>query len=228
MSDYCDSCDNLKEFCECNSIDKIYIVDLEATSNKFEDAKILELSIFCVELPNLVYKEVFYSLVNRKDLEESEKNKWIFKKDKLTLDDLDKGKSLDYLSNKLVELLDNGAITSFNNDFDLRLLNKELLNEKEISLLRLPCIMETATKFCKVPATKKQRQYSTSKNQLYKTVKLDEAYKLITGKNIFQTPHRASEDAMIATEIIIELIRKGEYDLSELNKGKYNGFFEKK
>lgn len=221
MIDYCDMCDNLVEFCECNSIDKIHIIDLEATSNKLKNAKVLEISIYSIELPDLTYKEVFHSIVKREDLDEAAKKRWLLRHDNLDINDLKNGKSLEYLSNKLTKILDNGAVTSFNVDFDLRLLNKELFNDKKISYLRLPDIMERASKFCKIPATTKQSQYSTFKRN-YRNIKLEYAYQFITGEKIGQISHRASEDAKIAAEIVIGLIKKGKYDLSILNHGKYN------
>lgn len=136
---------------------------------------------------------------------QDQKEAWIFENTDLTLDDVMSATPAPFVAAELQSLLEGRMATSFNVkfDFDRFLYHRPWSLQGRMKLT--PCIMLSSMPVCRIPGTYDQ----------YKWPRLQEAYDMLVDGDPAQIGeeqrHRALEDAVMASYVLIELIRRGLY-----------------
>ena len=189
---------------------KIAIVDLETTSKEPQYTKIVEIGI--VELdPICGTIETLFNQVVKEDGFNSLRDQyaWIFYNSTLTIDEVKNAKSLEYYRDEIQQILNRYPLTSYNTDFDLKVLRKkDFFIKKE-----LPCVMKVATGILKIPSYTFGYKYPT----------LNEAWYFYKPQKTYFVAHRALDDAQKTAQILFEMINRGDYEprVYEYKKDRY-------
>jgi len=192
------------------SAEEIYVIDTETTGlDGGPRDLVVDVGICSVDLRRGIVKDVYSSIVGYDitDWADHRKKAWIFENTDLTLDRVAAAPPLLKVKNDIIGLLRGRTVTSYNVPFDMdRFLYKEPWSLKG-SFNVCTDIMKAATDVCKIPS----ELYGVS----YKFPKLDFAYKTIApgdpaGVGDKQI-HRALSDARMASFILVEMYKKGQY-----------------
>jgi len=189
---------------------EIYVIDTETTGlDGGPRDLVVDVGICSVDLDAGTVKDV-YSAVVGYDITEWEENRtkaWVFENTDLTLDDVAAGKPFFRVNDDIARLLRGKIVTSYNTSFDMdRFLFREPWHMKGTFNLCTD-IMKAATDVCKLPS----EYYGV----MYRYPKLDHAYKtIVKGDPVGigdKQNHRALSDARMASYVMIELYRTGNY-----------------
>lgn len=173
---------------------KILVVDIETTGFYPSDA-IVEIGITLVDTKTKKSKLVFDEVIKEdKFSKRKHKNAWIFQNTTLTVEDVEKAKSLEHYRPKLQKLFDQYCMTAYNKSFDLRFLRKAGFEIKDIK-----CLMKGATEHSKLK----------DKNGRVKKPSVEEIYNQFfrTKKNIYYEEHRAGADSLDEAKILLHMVK---------------------
>lgn len=190
--------------------DNVLILDVETTGFEGLEAgdSILSIGIARVDIQSRTVSPVFYTPIYQ-ELTEQDRDAWIFKKKHMDVSEITGAPWGDFIVAGLVaSIIDGMTVTTYNTKFDLDLFLDPWL-EAEFQddaphYFRAPCIMKACTQVPEIPRTMHE-DGSCWPSLLSSYVKLRDP------KEIRQT-HNALDDAMMAGEVLLELIRRGLYD----------------
>lgn len=186
----------------------IYVLDTETTGLKgYPYDHVVDVAVCRVSLQDGKVEEVLSTVVGH-DIsiwDQATRNAWIFQNTDLTLEMVSDAPPAAQVAADLRRLLQGRYVTSFNVDFDFKkfLFHPPWDLEPHINLT--PCIMKRSMPICAIPGTYDK----------YKFPRLQEAYDMIVegdpaGIEGHQS-HRALSDAVMASHVLIQLDRMGEY-----------------
>jgi len=194
----------LEDFCNT----EVYVVDTETTGlNGAPRDKVVDIAICRVFLGTDRVDRVYSSIVGHDTSKWGDelRRSWIFENTDLTVDAVRNAPPERDVALRVSEILSGKNVTSFNFSFDF----DKFLFRPPWSLLGLvvpfKCIMIASKDVCKLPGLYED----------YKWPRLDEAYAMIVkgdpaGIGGVQA-HRAMSDAVMASHILLELHRTGNY-----------------
>jgi len=173
---------------------KLLVVDIETTGFYAQSDAIVEIGIALVDTVTKEIELVFDNVIKHdKFNSKRHKNSWIFQNTTLTVEDVEKAKSLDEYKEEIQSLFDKYKMTAYNKSFDLRFLNAAGFKMSDVK-----CLMQTAT------------QYSEYKDKNGKTKKpsVEEIYNQFFMKNgeIYVEEHRAGADAKDEAKIMLHMV----------------------
>lgn len=177
---------------------KILIIDIETTGFLKGGGKITEVGAVELCLETYKRKVVFDKIVNPeisdKELDES----WIVSKGYMTAQEIKKGVPFESIKEDLQALIDSypSGATAFNRSFDMDFLESYGI----VFPKKLPCLMLTCRKICKMVPNKGYLEY--------KWPKVEEAYAFLFPEKLYFEEHRGADDAMHEAEIAAELHRR--------------------
>ncbi|MDR0309577.1 MAG: 3'-5' exonuclease [Candidatus Methanoplasma sp.] len=188
----------------------IFVIDTETTGlDGGPRDLVVDIGVCSVDLSRGTVKDVYSSVVGY-DVTEWEDHRtkaWIFGNSDLTLDMVAAARPLAHVREDIVRLLKERMVTSYNVPFDM---DKFLFREPwQLRGIFEVCtdIMKAATNVCKLPS----EMYGVR----YKFPKLDNAYRMITKGDPADIrgaqAHRALSDARMASYIMIEMYKNGDY-----------------
>ncbi|MCL1905336.1 MAG: 3'-5' exonuclease [Methanomassiliicoccaceae archaeon] len=194
----------LDQFCRT----EVYIIDTETTGlNGAPEDKVVDIAICKVALGENSVENVYSSVVGHDTSKWNEKLKrsWIFENTDMTLEMVNGATPESEVVKKVTEILNGKNVTSFNFSFDF----DKFLYRGPWSLrgriIPFRCIMLASRDVCKLPGLYEE----------YKWPKLEEAYGMIVKgdpADIKGTQtHRALSDAVMASHVLLELHRTGNY-----------------
>lgn len=193
---------------------EIYVIDTETTGlDGFPDDLIVEIGICKINPTNESVEVIFDSLVGHDvdTWEKRQRNAWIFGNTDLSLEDVRKAPPQDEIVKKAREFLREKYVTCFNVDFDFtRFLCCNPWNLDEVVEDIINCIMIAATPVCGI-----EGYYDE-----YKWPKLEEAYEMLCKNNpakIRDQSHRALDDTLMASHVLLSLIKTNDYSLNQGN-----------
>ena len=173
---------------------KITVVDIETSHLSPKYGNILEIGIVTADLDAGKIEEVFNSLIKENDT--FNRDAWIFKNSNLKPEEIDDAPSLESMREEIQEIFDKYPVTAFNSQFDYKFLkDRNFIIKNEA-----PCIMHKSSELL-TPLCKSGR---ISEVQTYKT--------LFENPNYIEK-HRAVDDAYEEAEIMLELHKRGAYDI---------------
>ncbi|MDI3483203.1 MAG: hypothetical protein PWQ88_1074 [Candidatus Methanomethylophilaceae archaeon] len=187
---------------------EVFVLDTETTGlDGWPKDHVVDVAV-CRVLPfQGIVQPVMSSIVGHDTTKwpKEQQEAWIFQKTDLTLEMVQSAPPEDQISKELQSLLSGRMVTSFNVQFDF---DKFLFHPpwclREIVHLT-PCLMLRSAPICKLPGL-----YDD-----YKWPRLQQAYDMIVGgdpaKIGGEQKHRALEDALMASYILIELVRRQLY-----------------
>lgn len=194
----------LDDFCTT----EVYVIDTETTGLTGAPAdKVVDIAVCRAVLGSDRVEEVYSSVVGHDTSAWSYemKHSWIFENTDLTLDMVDRAPPEADVVRRITGLLYNRNVTSFNFSFDFGKFLYHLPWSLYGRIVPFPCIMLAAKNVCRLPGLYDDHKYP----------KLSEAYEMIVKGdpakiNGMQT-HRALSDAVMASHILLELYRRGDY-----------------
>jgi len=194
----------LEDFCKT----EVYIVDTETTGlTGAPKDKVVDIAICRVFLGEGRVDRIYSSVVGHdtKGWSEELKRSWIFENTDLTLEMVNAAPREADVVRSVSEILGGKNTTSFNFSFDFDKFLFRMPWGLLHKIVPFRCIMLAAKDVCKLPGLYED----------YKYPKLDEAYRMITKgdpANIAGAQaHRAMSDAVMASHILLELHRTGNY-----------------
>lgn len=188
----------------------IYVIDTETTGLKGAPKDVVvDIGICKVDLMKGTVEPVYSSVVgyDTSEWNDYRLNAWIFENTDMTVDMVDSAPPHEKVISEVKEIIKGKMVTSYNTEYDMdKFLYLEPWNLKGEFRLCMD-IMKAATYVCKVPSPYYGRQYHYPK--------LDFAYSTITegdpaGIGGVQD-HRALSDATVASYIMIQMYRDGNY-----------------
>ncbi len=190
--------------------DEIYVLDTETTGLEGAPKDIVvDIGICRVSLRKGTVEDVYSSVLGYEvdEWDDYHRNAWIFENTDMTLEMVAEAPPAMRVIEEVRKILRKKAVTTYNMAYDLdKFLYQEPWNMRgEFT----PCfdIMLAATKVCKLPSL-----YDGQ----YRYPKLDHAYSTITEDDpagICGTQsHRALSDAQMASYVMIQMFRDGNYD----------------
>lgn len=189
---------------------EVYVLDTETTGLKgYPYDVIIDIAVCKVDLDAGSVEPVYSSVVgyDTSKWNEYRRNAWIFENTDMTLDMVDSAPRAKDVVVEVRKMLRGRKVTSYNTEYDMgKFLYHEPWNMKGL-FTECTDIMKAATPVCKEPSQYYERQY--------KYPRLDRAYELIVdgdpaGIRGVQE-HRAMSDAKVASHIMIQLFRDGDY-----------------
>jgi DNA polymerase-3 subunit epsilon len=190
--------------------DEIYVVDTETTGLSGGPMDlVVDIGICSVDLKMGLVKVVYSSVVGYDVTEwgDHRKKAWIFENTDLTLDAVAAARPFFNVKEDVIKHLRGKTVTAYNVPFDMdNFLYREPWCLKGLFHVCTD-IMKAATDVCKLPS----EFYGVS----YRFPKLDHAYNTITkgdpaGVGEKQS-HRALSDARMASYVMVEMYRNGNY-----------------
>lgn len=189
---------------------EIYVIDTETTGlDGGPKDLVVDVGICSVDISKGTVKDVYSSVVGYDVTEwaDHRSKAWIFENTDLSLDDVSAARPFLKIKEDVVAILRGKVVTSYNVPFDM---DKFLFREPWClrgTFNICTDIMKAATGVCKLPS----EFYGAS----YRFPKLDHAYRTIVkgdpagigGKQ----DHRALSDARMASYVMIEMYRSGNY-----------------
>ena len=191
----------LDDFCRT----EVYVIDTETTGlTGAPRDKVVDIAICRVRLGESSVEEVYSSVVGHdtSEWDSGLKRSWIFENTDMTLEMVNRAPPEEQVIREVTKILADSNVTSFNFSYDF----DKFLYRHPWSLrgrfVPFRCIMLASRDVCKLPGMYEE----------YKWPKLEEAYRLIVKKDPKggQT-HRALGDAVMASEVLVELYRTGNY-----------------
>ena len=189
---------------------EIYVIDTETTGlDGGPKDLVVDVGICSADICGGVVKDVYSSVVGYDvtDWEEHRTKAWIFENTDLTLDDVAAARPFFKVKEDVIRHLRGRVVTSYNVPFDM---DKFLFREPwHLRGTFNVCtdIMKAATDVCKLPS----ELYGVS----YRFPKLDHAYRTIVNGDPAgvggKQDHRALSDARMASYVMIEMYRTGNY-----------------
>ncbi|MDR0778678.1 MAG: 3'-5' exonuclease [Methanomassiliicoccaceae archaeon] len=194
----------LDDFCRID----VLVIDTETTGLKGAPYdKVVDIAICRVSLGSDKVDVIYSSVVGHDTSKWNDdlKRSWIFENTDLKLEMVNKAKPEAQVIQEVAKILKDKNVTSFNFAYDF---NKFLYPQPwslKGTFAPFRCIMEASKNVCKLPGLYEE----------YKWPKLSEAYDIIVkgdpaGVNGEQE-HRAISDAVMASYILLELYRTGNY-----------------
>lgn len=180
---------------------KIAILDIETTGFLQAGGTIVEIGIVELNLETGERKIVFDEVTHEKGITREHVEKaWIIKNSDLTVEAIQKSRSLDKIKPEVQEIINSyeNGVTAYNNSFDFGFLEDRGFHFP----VKLAYPMKIATPICKLP---KKRGYG------FKWPNVEEAYKFFTGQTEFIEAHRGADDAMHEAVIVHELYKMGHF-----------------
>jgi len=181
----------------------ILIVDIETTNVTPRTGKIVEVGLVELNLltgkRRILFDQVCHERpITKKEVEES----WIVQNSDLTLQDIQKSKTLEYYKPWIQAILNAYPLgcTAFNNAFDFGFLE----NRGFVFPKKLPCPMLLSTDICKLPSPRGG----------FKWPKVEEAHKHFFGDVGYIEKHRGADDAFFEAEIVYRLYQDGIFKLT--------------
>jgi len=194
----------LDDFCKTD----VYVVDTETTGlfGAPKD-KVVDIAVCKVTLGEDKVENIYSSVVGHDTGKWNDelRRSWIFENTDLTLDMVDKAPPESQVADEVSKILKGANVTSFNFQFDFdKFLYKQPWSLRP-DVVPFRCVMLASKDVCRIPGLYED----------YKWPKLDEAYRIIVkgdpaGINGVQE-HRALSDALMASHILLELHRTGNY-----------------
>ena len=194
----------LDDFCKT----EVYVVDTETTGllGAPKD-KIVDIAVCKVTLGDDKVENVYSSVVGHdtRKWDDELRRSWIFENTDMTLEMVDKAPPEAQVVKDISKILGGANVTSFNFQFDFdKFLYKEPWSLRP-NVVPFRCVMLASKDVCRIPGLYED----------YKWPKLDEAYRIIVkgdpaGISGVQA-HRALSDAIMASHILLELHRTGNY-----------------
>ena len=186
----------------------IYVLDTETTGlNGHPSDLVVDIAICKVDPGKGTVENVYSSVVgyNTDNWTEGTKNAWIFLNTDLTVDEVSKAPDAKKVAADVANILRGRNVTAFNKEFDLnKFLYHEPWNLRNV-IMESDCIMLAAKEVCKLPGL-----YDD-----YKWPRLEEAYSMIVEGDPAdirgEQTHRALSDAVMASYVLIEMYRNGQY-----------------
>jgi len=194
----------LDDFCRT----EVFVVDTETTGlDGAPRDKIVDIAICKVTLGNNKVEEIYSSVVGHdvSAWNETLRRSWIFENTDLTLEMVADAPPERDVIRDVTGILGGKNVTTFNIAFDL----DKFLHRGPWSLkgrfIPFRCIMLASRDVCKLPGLYEE----------YKWPKLEEAYRMIVSGDPAgisgKQSHRALSDAVMASHVLLELHRTGNY-----------------
>ena len=183
----------------------VYVIDTETTGlTGAPKDKVVDIAICKVTLGESTAEKVYSSVVGHDTSAWSNelKRSWIFENTDMTLEMVNKAPPEQQVVREVTEILKGRNVTSFNIAYDFdKFLYKHPWSLRD-RFVPFRCIMLASRDVCKIPGMYEE----------YKWPKLEEAYRIIVKKDAAgEQTHRAMGDALMASEVLIELYRTGNY-----------------
>lgn len=199
------------------TVKDIYVLDTETTGlDGYPDDVIVEIAICKVNIEEKTVEIVYNSIVGHgvKSWDHWRKHAWIFGNSNLSIVDVSKATPEKEVIEKVREILKDKYVTSFNVDYDFtRFLCCDPWNLDNVVKDICNCIMLSATPVCGIVGYYEE----------YKWPRLDEAYRILCKDNpakIDNQSHRALDDTLMASHVLISLINSKNYNLSSIVSSK--------
>ena len=193
-------------------MNSIYVIDIETTGLQgYPKDLVIEIAICEV---NLIQKKVstrFNSLVGHDTTQwdSLKKNAWIFDNSDITLELVQEAKSQQKVALEVQKILSGKIVTSYSTNFDFAgFLFYPPWSLESVVQEVFDCIMLSSANYCKI-----ESEFGN-----YKFLTLAEAYNIICeGKStlIKVQTHRALDDALMASYILLELVRQGHINIKK-------------
>jgi len=190
---------------------KIGIVDVETTAIKPQIGLIVEVGIVKLDSETGEIEVIFDSIVKEESFGGQHRNAWIFSNSDLTFEDVINAELLSNVSHSIQDALNAYPMTSFNKDFDFGFLKHKgftIPNE-------LPCIMLTATDYCKIPHKNQNYRRIPELVQKFKWPSVEEAWRFYFPGVRYVEKHRAADDAVHEAKILHEMIKLGHFKIHD-------------
>jgi DNA polymerase-3 subunit epsilon len=189
---------------------EIYVIDTETTGlDGGPRDLVVDIGVCSVDVSRGVVRDIYSSVVGYDvtDWEDGRKNAWIFQNTDLTLDEVAAARPFFKVREDIIGHLRGRVVTSYNVPFDMdRFLFRDPWHLRGVFSVCTD-IMKAATDVCKLPS----EFYGVS----YRFPKLDHAYRTIVNGDPAgisdKQNHRALSDARMASYVMIEMYRNGNY-----------------
>lgn len=173
---------------------KILVVDIETTGFVVKWDIITEIGIALVDTDTGKIDLVFDNVVKHwKWNPKKHKYGWCFKNTSLTVEDVEKAKTIASYKNEIQRLFDIYPMTAYNKSFDIRFLSSCGFKMNDVK-----CLMKTAKEYSK---------YKT-KTGAKKTPSVEEIYNQFFMKDgeVYVEQHRAGVDVMDEAKILLHMV----------------------
>lgn len=194
--------------------DNVLVLDIETTGlNGYEKGdKVLSVGIVRLDLKAMNLYPVFYTAIYQ-DLDEKDCECWLFKNGHMDPEEATNSPFGEVCAAEIIaDIIEDEFVTTYNTAFDLDAFLDPWM-DKVASVaklyLRAPCIMKACTQVPEIPRTMHEDGTEWPS--------LSASYNILCQQRIAQrrTPlhqHNALDDAIMAGEVLMELIRRGLYD----------------
>lgn len=192
---------------------KLAVIDTETTSLYPRDGDIVEVALVEVDTKTSIIRKVYDRVCHPGGLRADIEQAWVVQQGHIPINEIMDAKPKALIAYGLRHHLDKLPWTSYNRAFDGSFLCRKPWNLPQPSL---PCIMHAATWACKISATH-DFDIMDDEAQIYKWPKLSEAHSMLLNgtRQGSYNAHRALDDAMMAAEVLLVLIRIGHFKLVE-------------
>lgn len=187
---------------------EVYVIDTETTGLVgAPNDKVVDIAICKVVLGEDTVKTVYSSLVGHDTSKwnDEQKHSWIFENSDLTPEMVNSAPSENDVVKEVTSILKGKNVTSFNFVYDMDKFLYRMPWDLRSKIVPFRCIMLASKDICKLPGLYNE----------YKWPKLEEAYSIIVKNDPAHIDgvqkHRALSDAMMASFILLELHRTGNY-----------------
>jgi len=196
------------------TVDNILVLDIETTGlNGYEKGdKLLSVGIVRLDLKTMKLYPVFYSAVWQY-LDEKDRECWLFRNGHMDPEEVTNSIFGKVSAAEIIaDIIEDEFVTTYNTAFDLdAFLDPWMDKVASVAKLyyRAPCIMKACTQVPEIPRTMHEDGTEWPS--------LSASYNTLCQQRIAQrrTPlhqHNALDDAIMAGEVLLELIRRGLYD----------------
>jgi len=175
----------------------IIIIDTETSGLNPNSELIVEVAAIKLDCKSFKYQKIFNSLCNPRLSKKRLEKSWICSNGFISPEEILKAPNDIKVASELKLVLGNSHWTTFNLEFDGGFLSR---NPWKLKKRNEKCIMKSATHVCNIPHPYYVIKYPS----------LDEAYQILVKKQS-NNNHRALDDAIMATEVLIYLIKNGHY-----------------
>ena len=189
--------------------ENVLILDIETTGlNGYEKGdKVLSVGIARLDPKAMKVHPVFYTAIYQ-DLDEKDYDCWLFRNGHMDPEEVTSSPFGEVCAGEIIaDIIEGETVTSYNTAFDLDAFLDPWMDETILEskfYFRAPCIMKACTQVPEIPRTMHED------GSCWPSL-LSSYAKLRDPKEIEQT-HNALDDAMMAGEVLLELIRRGLYD----------------
>lgn len=189
--------------------DNVLVLDIETTGlNGYEKGdKVLSVGIARLDFAVMKLYPIFYTAIYQ-DLDEKDYKCWLFRNGHMDPEEVTNSPFGEVCAGEIIaDIIEGETVTTYNTAFDLDKFLDPWMDETILEsklYFRAPCIMKACTQVPEIPRT--MHEDGTCWPSL-----LSSYAKLCEPKEIRQT-HNALDDAMMAGEVLLELIRRGLYD----------------